>query len=161
MIARAALPLAGARLVLALALVALCPTLACRADQQAPAGAVTGPPQTPGPWRLVWYDEFDGTALDTTKWVRETGGNGWGNGELEFYTNRVENARVANGYLVIEARREPFGNSAYTSARLKTQGLGGVRRDRHHGKHREGARPRARHSARPWLLRCQRRHELL
>jgi len=124
LIARAAFPLAGARLVLALALVALCPTLACRADQQAPAGAVTGPPQTPGPWRLVWYDEFDGTALDTTKWVRETGGNGWGNGELEFYTNRVENARVANGYLVIEARREPFGNSAYTSARLKTQGLG-------------------------------------
>jgi beta-glucanase (GH16 family) len=120
---RAAFPLAGARLVLALALVALCPTLACRADQQAPAGG-TGIPQTPGAWRLVWHDEFDGTALDTTKWVRETGGWGWGNGELEYYTNRVENARVANGYLVIEARREMFGNQAYTSARLKTQGFG-------------------------------------
>jgi len=116
-------PLAGVRLVLAIALVAVSPTLACRADQ-APAGSTAGPPPPLPPWRLVWHDEFDGTALDTTKWVRETGGNGWGNGELEFYTNRVENARVENGYLVIEARREAFGNQAYTSARLKTQGLG-------------------------------------
>ena len=111
-------PLAGARLVLALALVAVRLTLACRADRQANAS------QTPPAWRLVWHDEFDGVALDTTKWVRETGGNGWGNGELEFYTDRVENARLENGFLVIEARHEPFGNQAYTSARLKTQGLG-------------------------------------
>src|SRR3989442_29045 len=88
-------PLGGARLVLAIALVAVCPPLACRADQ-APAGT-PGPPQPPPPpWRRVWHDEFDGTALDTTKWVRETGGNGWGNGELEFYTNRSENARDGN-----------------------------------------------------------------
>src|SRR2546425_5611004 len=117
-------PLGGARLVLAIALVAVCPTLACRADQQGPAGGTPGTPPPPPPWRLVWHDEFDGAALDTTRWVRETGGNGWGNGELEFYTDRVENARLENGYLVIEARREPFGNQAYTSARLKTQGLG-------------------------------------
>src|SRR5690348_12231347 len=112
------------RLALAIALVAMGPMLACGADQQGPAGGTTGPPQPPPVWRLVWQDEFDGAALDTTKWVRETGGNGWGNGELEFYTDRVENARLENGYLVIEARREPFGNQAYTSARLKTQGLG-------------------------------------
>jgi beta-glucanase (GH16 family) len=105
-------------LVLSLALVAMCLTLACRADQQANAS------QTPPAWLLVWHDEFDGAVLDTTKWVRETGGNGWGNAELEFYTDRVENARLENGYLVIEARHEPFGNQAYTSARLKTQGLG-------------------------------------
>src|SRR2546425_6732011 len=117
-------PLGGARLVLAIALVAVCPTLACRADQQGPAGGTPGTPPPPPPWRLVWHDEFDGSALDTTRWVRETGGNGWGNGELEFYTDRVENARLENGFLVIEARREPFGNQAYTSARLKTQGLG-------------------------------------
>jgi beta-glucanase (GH16 family) len=104
-------------LAFAVALVSLCPTLACRADQQGPAPA----------WRLAWHDEFDGAALDTTKWVRETGGNGWGNAELEFYTDRVENARTANGYLVIEARQETFGNRAYTSARLKTQGLGAWR----------------------------------
>src|SRR5256885_7017749 len=92
--------------------------LACRADQH------VGAAQTPLAWRLVWHDEFDGAALDATKWVRETGGTGWGNGELEFYTDRVENARLENGFLVIEARAEPFGNQAYTSARLKTQGLG-------------------------------------
>jgi len=123
LISRVPFPLAGARLALAVALVSTSPALACRADQQAPPGGTPGTPQ-PTAWRLVWHDEFDGTALDTTKWVRETGGNGWGNAELEYYTNRVENARVANGYLVIEARREAFGNRAYTSARLKTQGFG-------------------------------------
>src|ERR1700704_465939 len=104
-------------LAFAVALVSLCPTLACRADQQGPAPA----------WRLPWAEGVDGAALDTTKWVRETGGNGWGNAELEFYTDRVENARTANGYLVIEARQETFGSRAYTSARLKTQGLGAWR----------------------------------
>jgi beta-glucanase (GH16 family) len=76
---------------------------------------------------LVWHDEFDGAALDSTKWVHDTGGGGWGNGELEFYTDRPENARVEHGYLVIEARRERHGDRQYTSARLKTQGLGAWR----------------------------------
>ncbi len=75
-------------------------------------------------WKLVWHDEFDGAALDITKWVRETGGGGWGNNELEFYTDRSENARVESGQLVIEARQEPFGGRPYTSARLKTESLG-------------------------------------
>lgn len=75
-------------------------------------------------WKLVWHDEFDGPALDVTRWVREIGGDGWGNAELEFYTARPENARLEDGHLVIEARREPFGNRQYTSARLKTEGLG-------------------------------------
>ena len=91
--------------------VAACSTLA------APAA---GPPV----WQLVWHDEFDGTSLDATKWVRETGGGGWGNAELEFYTDRPENAHIDAGYLVIAARRETFGNRDYTSARLKTQGFG-------------------------------------
>ncbi len=113
--------------MISLALVAVWPTLACRAGPQGPNVGTPGtpnPPQPPGPWRLVWHDEFDGAALDTTKWTWDTGGNGWGNAELEYYTNRVENARLENGYLVIEARQESFGNRAYTSARLKTQGLG-------------------------------------
>src|SRR6266487_370202 len=54
-------------------------------------------------------------------------GGGWGNGELEFYTDRGDNARIAGGHLVIEARRETFSNRDYTSARLKTQGLGAWR----------------------------------
>src|SRR5438046_1963079 len=78
-------------------------------------------------WQLVWHDEFDNPVLDAGKWVRETEGGGWGNGELEFYTDRVENARIEGGNLIIEARREKFSNRDYTSARLKTQGLGAWR----------------------------------
>src|SRR5262249_10514813 len=72
------------------------------------------------PWRLVWSDEFNGTSIDTGKWLFETGGGGFGNNELENYTARPQNARVENGHLVIEARREAFGGSAYTSARMHT-----------------------------------------
>jgi beta-glucanase (GH16 family) len=73
-------------------------------------------------WRLVWHDEFD-TAIGPD-WVFDvgTGGNGWGNNELEFYTARSENARVENGVLIIEARKEPYQSREYTSARLKTEG---------------------------------------
>lgn len=76
--------------------------------------------------KLVWHDEFNYTGLpDSTKWSCEVGGNGWGNAELEYYTkNRLENARVENGYLVIEARKEQWENRAYTSARLTTKGKG-------------------------------------
>jgi len=50
-------------------------------------------------WKLAWSDEFNYTGLpDTTKWAYDTGGHGWGNHELEYYTNsRKENARVENG----------------------------------------------------------------
>jgi beta-glucanase (GH16 family) len=75
-------------------------------------------------WRLVWSDEFngpDGSGVDPTKWVPETGGNGWGNNELEYYTDRTANAYLQNGSLVIQANQETFGNRSYTSARLKTQ----------------------------------------
>jgi beta-glucanase (GH16 family) len=77
--------------------------------------------QPPG-WVLDWSDEFDGPVLDRTKWVPETGGNGWGNDELEFYTARPENVRVDGGNLVIEARREDYGGRHTTSARIKTAG---------------------------------------
>jgi beta-glucanase (GH16 family) len=76
-------------------------------------------------WRLVWSDEFDGpdgSGVDPTKWVPETGGNGWGNNELEYYTNRLDNAYIEKGSLVIKANQEAYANSSYTSARLKTQG---------------------------------------
>jgi hypothetical protein len=83
---------------------------------QPPAGAPPGFP------RLVWSDEFNGSTISTANWGFDLGGGGWGNNELENYTNRPENARISNGMLVIEARRENFGGSAYTSARMKTQG---------------------------------------
>ncbi len=74
-------------------------------------------------WTLDWSDEFDGAALDSSKWVAETGGHGWGNKELQHYTGRPENLRVAGGMLVIEAHKERFESSDYTSARIKTAGL--------------------------------------
>jgi beta-glucanase (GH16 family) len=77
-------------------------------------------------WKLVWSDEFGYEGLpDSTKWSYETGGNGWGNHELEYYTaRRMENARVKNGMLIIEAKKEPWEGSRYTSARLVTKTKG-------------------------------------
>lgn len=98
-------------------------------------------------WKLVWSDEFDGpdgSAPDSAWWTYDVGvgGDGWGNRELEYYTNRPDNISIQGGNLVITARHETFsgpedpgsaGQQAshgaatvtreYTSARIKTQGL--------------------------------------
>lgn len=91
-----------------------------------PVGGTPPPPNggaPPGFPTLIWSDEFNGSTIDTSNWTYDLGNSGWGNNELENYTNRPENARIENGMLVIEARRENLGGSSYTSARLKTQGL--------------------------------------
>ena len=85
-------------------------------------GTQPPPGAPPGFSRLVWSDEFSGSTINSANWGFDLGGGGWGNNELENYTNRPENARISNGLLVIEARRENLGGSAYTSARMKTQG---------------------------------------
>lgn len=76
-------------------------------------------------WSLVWSDEFDGTSLNSSNWSAEigTGSGGWGNNELQYYTNRTENLQVTGGNLVITARKENYGGMGYTSARIKTQNL--------------------------------------
>lgn len=77
-------------------------------------------------WQLAWSDDFDGPAKtlpDPKKWTYDlgTGQNGWGNAELQSYTNKPENVSLdGNGNLVITAIRS--GNS-FTSARIKTEGL--------------------------------------
>jgi beta-glucanase (GH16 family) len=76
-------------------------------------------------YNLVWNDEFDGISVNTNDWVFETGTGcphlcGWGNNELQYY--RQQNAWVEDGILTIEARKEDFQGSNYTSARMKTQG---------------------------------------
>ncbi len=75
---------------------------------------------------LIWSDEFNYSGLpDSTKWNYDVGGHGWGNNELQYYTSRrPENARVENGILTIEARKEDFEGKKYTSARLVTKGKG-------------------------------------
>ena len=42
----------------------------------------------PQGYKLVWSDEFEGNSIDGSKWVYDLGGGGWGNNELECYTNR-------------------------------------------------------------------------
>jgi beta-glucanase (GH16 family) len=81
---------------------------------------------TGSPYRLVWSDEFDYEGLpDPEKWGYDVGGWGWGNIELQYYTEaRAKNARVEGGNLVIEAHHEPAyegNNNDYTSARLLTK----------------------------------------
>lgn len=83
--------------------------------------------------QLVFADEFDGKAgdpVDPAKWTAETGGHGWGNQELEFYTDSAANAfQDGKGSLVIKAVRQDlpdsfkcwYGPCLYTSARLNTK----------------------------------------
>lgn len=93
-------------------------------------------------WELVWSDEFDGSAVDDTKWSFERNCTGGGNNELQCYTNRSENAFVADGNLHIVVKKESFSGQAknddeqgydpadtsvtrdYTSARLRSKGKG-------------------------------------
>lgn len=73
-------------------------------------------------WKVVWADEFDGTTVDTSKWTYDVGDWGWGNNELQYYTvENSKNARIEDGSLVIEARKNPSGEK-WTSARLTTRG---------------------------------------
>ncbi len=93
-------------------------------------GATQTSSAPPG-YELVWSDEFngpDGAVPDVGKWAYDIGGDGWGNHELEFYTNHAQNAQMKAGNLVITAQKEttvtPKGETRlYTSARIRTQGL--------------------------------------
>lgn len=71
---------------------------------------------------LIWSDEFNTAgAPDASKWGYDIGAGGWGNSELQYYTNRTDNVLVSNGTLKIIAKRSIFGSS-YTSARLLSKG---------------------------------------
>jgi beta-glucanase (GH16 family) len=80
----------------------------------------------PSGWELIWSDEFDGSALDLSKWEFEVNARGGGNNELQYYV--TNNARVRDGQLTIEARREkytgPGGTRDYTSSRIRTKRKG-------------------------------------
>lgn len=116
-------PLAFAPLLLAAALL----LLSCG------GGATLQAPPAAG-FTLSWSDEFngaDGSSPDASKWTYDKGtdGNGWGNNELETYTNRTQNVQIKSGNLVITAIKETYADPSdgvtrnYTSARIKTQGL--------------------------------------
>lgn len=110
----------------------LCFVLSCAVISVPSKSAVGQAVATAAPagWTLAWSDEFngpDGSAVDSSQWVRETGGGGWGNQELEYYTARPQNAFLQGGNLVIKVLQEKYTGADgvtrnYTSARLKTQG---------------------------------------
>ena len=83
----------------------------------------------PGAWSLTWSDEFNGASgstVDSSKWSFDIGGGGWGNNELQTYTDRTTNAELQHGALVIRAVKETFTGADsitrnYTSARLLTR----------------------------------------
>jgi len=75
-------------------------------------------PSTYQGMNLFWSDEFSGKTINPLVWNYDIGGSGWGNNELEYYTNSSKNVFVTNGYLVIEARKETYKTNNYTSARL-------------------------------------------
>ncbi|CAD5230486.1 unnamed protein product [Bursaphelenchus xylophilus] len=71
---------------------------------------------------VLWEEDFN--SFDTSKWNYDLGNGdgGWGNAELECYTNSTNNVRVENGHLVIEARREDVGGCSFTSGKIHTRG---------------------------------------
>src|SRR5690349_12615394 len=109
------------RIVRTASFVSLLILAACSGAQM----TTTPPGSGSTPWTLTWSDEFDGASgslPDATKWVMETGGNGWGNNELEYYTARNQNAQIQDGNLAITAISEDYTGSDgvtrhYTSAR--------------------------------------------
>jgi beta-glucanase (GH16 family) len=110
----------GRHSVFAAAVLGLC-ILSARCGSSSPSS--TTPSPTPPP--QAWAEEFDGPANalpDPAKWTYDLGNNnGWGNRELETYTNSVQNVHLDGaGHLIIHVDRS---DSGYTSARIKTQGL--------------------------------------
>ncbi len=105
-----------ARNIAVLGMLVLVPMACEEDDQQTVANFTT----------LVMQDEFDTEgAPNSSIWTYDigTGVNGWGNNELQYYTDRTENVTVENGVLLITAQEEDFEGSAYTSARLLTKDL--------------------------------------
>jgi beta-glucanase (GH16 family) len=76
--------------------------------------------------QLIWQDEFDETSLDLTKWTPTIGNGcsiglcGWGNNELEYYTDRTDNVKVEGGNLVITSLKESYSGSNYTSGKISS-----------------------------------------
>jgi beta-glucanase (GH16 family) len=126
------------------AMLAACDTRGNRFGTIDQAAATMGNADRPG-WTLTWYDEFNDSTLDATRWVAEQGNgfwgadssayvSGWGNDELQCYTNSPKNLVLRDGTLRIIALREPVrdvaskdtaATCAYTSARIKSRAQNG------------------------------------
>jgi beta-glucanase (GH16 family) len=72
-------------------------------------------------WALIWNDEFNSDFINDKYWTLQTGENIWGNNELQYYTDRMDNCYIEDGKLIIRGLQEKYGNSDYTSARIVTK----------------------------------------
>jgi beta-glucanase (GH16 family) len=73
-------------------------------------------------YQLLWFDEFNSTTSDKPsilKWTYQTGGGGWGNNELQYYTQGL-NSSVGDGLMTITAKKETVGDNEYTSSRMNS-----------------------------------------
>jgi beta-glucanase (GH16 family) len=101
----------------------------CSKKSTGGGGVYTPQPPVDKNWQFeatpLWADEFDYTGLpDASKWGYDIGGGGWGNNELQYYSNLADNAKVEGGSLVIKAKKESMSGMNYTSARLVSKNKG-------------------------------------
>lgn len=114
-----------ARRGMALALLLALPVAGCAGGPATAAARAATQPASRFESVPAWQDEFDYRGRpDPAKWDYDLGAGGWGNHELQDYTDRIDNASVAGGVLTIEAKREERGGMHYTSARLVSKGKG-------------------------------------
>lgn len=107
-------------------------TLSCGSKSKDPSPTAPAPrPQAPVDknWTFAsepaWADEFNYTGQpDPAKWGYDIGGSGWGNNELQYYTDSRSNSNVSDGVLTITARKENVQGKQYSSARLVSKGKG-------------------------------------
>ena len=95
--------------------------------------------ELPGTYELIWADEFDGASYDKTIWKPQyMGGNESGNHELQYYANTDRNIFIEDGALVLKAIKEttPVNGYDYTSGKLYTSGLKGVKYGRVEARYR-------------------------
>jgi len=105
--------------------------LACCASKKNDPGGGVVQPTTPVDknWKFettpMWAEEFDYTGVpDANNWTYDIGGSGWGNNELQYYTNAPTNVHVDGGKLTITAKKEVMGGRNYTSTRLVSKNKG-------------------------------------
>ncbi len=114
---------------ISIAIIALLINSSCSKKSSGGGGVLVVQPPVDKNWQFetnpMWSDEFDYIGLpNTAKWGYDIGGSGWGNNELQYYTDVLNNAKVENGLLTITARKENVGGKNYTSARLVTKNKG-------------------------------------
>lgn len=96
--------------------------LSCSTDKKKQETEAAQQEKTEKDYQLVWQDEFDYSGKpDPAKWAYELGLIR--NQEAQYYTDSQKNAKVENGFLILEARKEQIADASYTSASITTRDI--------------------------------------